>query len=415
MSTASRFAYIALACSLLAGCKPDPPPTAEQAATGGAAPSAAADDLSSLSQEAVKAIETMGRSCRWMAKESFITTCPNNEQQRLFERLNAEWRNDPAPLEAMAALLHHSDRKVMRAAARIIHFTSDHYISTGLSKLNPNRAAFASKTAATRMLDALATTDTQTASDIVRGCVFVATAAGMAERTFEVLDGRTDPGGWPRRMGYRASLRFGGLKMIAKLDELAKSGAKHDVQHALSATKEMGELADGDKATLCKWVYGYIDDPVGRLSAAQFVADACDADMQKELLDQVDAELAAGRGDAGWLDIAGRIAGRGAPHDERALAVLRKKALDRALPERTRLGALDALRRHASKLDATRAICKLALADPVPVVKDTAKRCLEAFEGPQGPAVGASATSSAAMGEPPSDPLLRPSAPEPQH
>jgi hypothetical protein len=320
----------------------------------------------------------MGRNCKWRAKESFIVSCRNQERQRFYEDLDRKWLNDPRPLAALAAMLHNPERKVARAAARMIHFASDRYISTGLSTANPKHATFADDKTARRLLGALAAADTVTATDIVRSVVFVGTARGLIEETFEVLDGRSDAGDWPKRMGYKASLRFGGSKVIPQLDAMIKRGTKHDIQHALSATSEVKEFAEGDRDKLCEWVHGHVRNPIGQVGAGTFIADQCDEKMLGELVDRAEADLENGHITQPWMDIMGRVAGRGAPHDKRAFAMLEKSIVDTELKYRQRLSALDSLRRHVTD-ERTRAICKKIEADKDPAVKDSAVTCLRQY------------------------------------
>jgi hypothetical protein len=118
--------------------------------------------------------------------------------------------------------------------------------------------------------------------------------------------------------------------------------------------------------------------------------------MVGELVDMADKEKADGHVAPEWMDIMGRVAGRGEPHGKRAFAMLESAILDTKLKYRPRLSAFDSLRRHVVD-DRTRAVCKKVAKDPDPAVKDTATTCLRQYaEADARAAASGSAAPSAA-------------------
>lgn len=263
---------------------------------GASAPSASAKVAAlppNVDADLLKQLSALAKSCKVDASEGNLT-CPQGENRRLISEFVANQRSRTAAVATLAHALGANDPALQTAAANILNgaFRSPWGSDLRVGVVSPPEAK-ALLAAALKLPKALA-------RQALPGAVNAAELAGIADDLYASLD-RADQSDL-RPLGYRYVMTHGRLGAFGKVQQAVKDTNSALAFAALEAPRNMYAWTETEKAAICPWAAGLMQDPRPNVATrAAGLLSSCSGEYVDRLLERGEQALKAGQFNAGEL------------------------------------------------------------------------------------------------------------------
>jgi hypothetical protein len=243
-----------------------------------------ADEPAKIDETFVKAIKKIAEVCTIDTEYANVKSCPADEHEALSSEFYNGTRKPDALLDTVAQLLQDSDEKVK---AVTVFFVYSHFRPLG-------EAPTVSVSTAKRVMEAVSKQSARYGGYIYTLAVHAATLSGQEDALYAMLD--SYDGGSLKARGYEELMRYGRMKVFPKIKELAAGEDEKIVAAALDAPGNMPNATDKEKAEICPWAKGFLQDKRDQVyHAAGRNMLRCRGEYIDALLDEGEKRLEGGR------------------------------------------------------------------------------------------------------------------------
>lgn len=194
-------------------------------------------------------IESAAQNCTVDTRYAYVESCKTGEDEKIVKMIEAK-KVTPL-LGTFTTALGNKDDKIKAVACKYLY---RHY-RDNIKELSDNRDKI-SNDVVEAFLKNVGETKEYVSFYVAELATHFAMMKGMEAQLYKMLDAH--PQEYTRLEGYRHLMRFGKMKVFAKVKELAQSADSKVVMAAFANPGYMGGMSDADKEQICPWAQPFL-------------------------------------------------------------------------------------------------------------------------------------------------------------